>query len=771
MNRWIPARELDESDAEDVKRILLSKLDLPHIRDLARNPMQLAILLSLIHAVGYSLPDERTQLYSSYMDRFLTREADKSPAVRRHRQVLVKVHQHLPWLLQSRAEGASGLTGSITPDELRQVIGAYLVEHEFETSILDELFTGVLERVYVLVQRIEGAYEFEVQPLREYFCATYLYETSKPTERAIDSMQGGTRPQRLDALLRNPYWTNVARFYAGCYTSGELGGLYFQLEELKDEERRPGFRPRHLGSIMLGDWVFRDSPRVTRRVAECVFDDLGLKGASKSFGQSVDVALSLPAQCGREELAERALSALERPHVPIPDMASLLRQNRTDSVLRRACDIAVASTGSERSRWISVAARSGALTALDGAAIDDLISSDKPGQAEMRARVSEIFRFNDSALASSSAGKTLLIEMAITGRLGVGGVTTHVRSWMPALADATSTVMFAAYVRHRGRVARRFRLDAAELERVECPDPRVRAFLLAYAGIDLRQMKEDPLATGSRVIELIETELGDVWAARADAAVLSGVPSSPGQRGEHVKNLHDPSQSVVWRARRARYWSGGPGWWLDQLDSAHSVMDRMFWLLLLVLWAPAKVLNGTLAAAMKIVAALDEEDYENVYSAVSAVGRRGGGRVLGELDGGAMSVIQDSPNLRALFVSGAGRAQAEEVSHLDVDGAASMVRRSARWAQFGSIAGEFETRPTVDGLHRIRAMHAEFLGRWPGRGRAASTALPRAVAEEILREPLLYPWELVRRAESLFAVDGVVVPVAKVAKSQAWSFE
>ena len=58
--RWLLSRAIDDADASDVRQILNDKLDEPHLRDLARNPMQLAILLSLIHRPGVSLPDKRT---------------------------------------------------------------------------------------------------------------------------------------------------------------------------------------------------------------------------------------------------------------------------------------------------------------------------------------------------------------------------------------------------------------------------------------------------------------------------------------------------------------------------------------------------------------------------------------------------------------------------------------------------------------------------------------------------------------------------------------
>jgi hypothetical protein len=79
------ARNLSYKDASDFRSVLSQKLDQPHMRDLARNPMQLAILLNLIQTRGLSLPDKRTHLYDSYMELFFSREAEKSSIVPEHR--------------------------------------------------------------------------------------------------------------------------------------------------------------------------------------------------------------------------------------------------------------------------------------------------------------------------------------------------------------------------------------------------------------------------------------------------------------------------------------------------------------------------------------------------------------------------------------------------------------------------------------------------------------------------------------------------------------
>lgn len=108
--RWCRAKGLDKPKSQEDQRILKEKMGFPHLRDLARNPMQLAILLTLIHTQGPSLPDKRTALYDNYVALFFNREVEKSEVVRQHREILIAIHQYLGWVFHSRAEtvGNSG---------------------------------------------------------------------------------------------------------------------------------------------------------------------------------------------------------------------------------------------------------------------------------------------------------------------------------------------------------------------------------------------------------------------------------------------------------------------------------------------------------------------------------------------------------------------------------------------------------------------------------------------------------------------------------------
>ncbi|MFD0857217.1 NACHT domain-containing protein, partial [Actinomadura adrarensis] len=175
--KWSVSERLNSRERGELRKILSEKLHQAHMRELARNPMQLTILLSLIRTRGASLPDKRTTLYERYVDLFFAREAGKNDVVRTFRDELIDIHCYLAWVLHAEAEKGRAL-GKIETSRLRQVLRDYLTREERDPELVDKLFLGVTQRVVFLVGAIEGQYQFEVQPLREYFAARFLYENA-----------------------------------------------------------------------------------------------------------------------------------------------------------------------------------------------------------------------------------------------------------------------------------------------------------------------------------------------------------------------------------------------------------------------------------------------------------------------------------------------------------------------------------------------------------------------------------------------------------------
>jgi len=309
---------------------------------------------------------------------------------------------------------------------------------------VDDLFTAGLERIYVLDQRVTGSYEFEVQPIREFFCARHLYETAAPTGDGADG-QHGTRAERFDAMARNRYWTNVVRFYAGSYLSGEIGGLYFQLVEFKeDPDFTQSLQPRELATTLLGDWVFNDNPRVTKSLIESTFDDLGMRGASHSFSsRRAGPPIALPEGCGREELAERIFSALQHRNVPAvtrSELTRLLAANGGERYKQQTLELLLASQGEERPDWVRLGC---AIQAFDVSSPEDLadfVLGDHPPLDHARARAGALLSVVPGTVEDAPPLVQLLIEAALAAAPVRAG--NHLGRWLPQfvrgldLADA-----------------------------------------------------------------------------------------------------------------------------------------------------------------------------------------------------------------------------------------------------------------------------------------------------------------------------------------------
>jgi hypothetical protein len=400
-SKWIKARKLNPRDGAEVRKTLKEKLDQPHLRELSRNLMQLAILLSLINARGSSLPDKRTALYDSYIELFFNRESEKSAIVREHRDQLIDIHRYLAWILHSEAE--QGHTrGRISSENLQKLLIEYLTNEGTDPSIANELFSGVIERVVALVSRVQGTYEFEVQPLREYFAARYLYETAPYSPPGLE--RKGTKPDRFDAISRNFYWLNVTRFYAGCFSKGELPTIVDSLEALLQAE---GWRnishPRILTAILLSDWVFTQNPRSMKNAIKLVLDGLGLRSiiSDKNRTTTSTDTLILAKNCGHDELMEQCFNILaNKPTLDYAlEVINLIKANAKPDEIAIFWEIYFMGIDtSERKLWLRYGLNLGILQVFSNDKIENFLA-DEPNNLE---RLQILIRSNHTSLLESN---------------------------------------------------------------------------------------------------------------------------------------------------------------------------------------------------------------------------------------------------------------------------------------------------------------------------------------------------------------------------------
>ena len=640
-NKWMKAKKLDDRDRSEVKRILRDKLDQPHLKDLAKNPMQLTILLSLIYNRGSSLPDKRTALYDSYVDLFFNREAEKTPVVKKYRDLLLDIHKYIAWVLHSEAE-QHGKNGSITQGELDNTIQTYLEEQGYEVDLARELVTGALERIVALVSRVEGTYEFEVQPLREYFAARYLYETARHSSPGKE--YSGTKPDRFDAIARNFYWLNVTRFYAGCYDVGELPSLIDRLEDLIASE---GYRlishPRILAATLLSDWVFSQHPKSVKKVMNLILDGIGLRyvlpSASRRMGQSEPMVL--PPECGSDELIKHCFSLL-RNQPPLDfaiDIINLISANISSpkEVFNLWLDGVMTQHADARTKELEYGLYLGILAQpliLPVTHLENICSDSPQNSCRLgllyRARRFDYFEAEEERFKAA-------LEIILSSSVEL--IPRHNRRQKKtSILERVSYAVNASQYAHAFHDSRPVPLsdlrqgsfyfegdffDESMNEAESKHYPKFEDALKCLKVIEVvkrdKQLDAYLWATNltpwNNLVETIRQCWGDMWICFHLANIASGIKSSTETYIDY-SDLLDHSKDLCMRARYARLRAGQSAWWIKQIEGSKNWIDRAFALLILTTWGSPKTLEKIIPRLDEFIQDIPDIIWKNVYNSV-----------------------------------------------------------------------------------------------------------------------------------------------------------
>ena len=794
-DKWLRARQIQERESSEAKKILKEKLDQPHIRDLARNPMQLAILLSLIQKRGRSLPDKRTALYDAYMELFFDRESEKSSIVREHREILIDIHRYLAWLLHTDAERQSShesgrARGAITAQRLVETLREYLHAEARDPSLAEVLFTGVAERVMALVSRIEGTYEFEVQPLREYFAARFLFETAPYSPPGNE--QKGTRPDRFDAISRNFYWLNVTRFYCGCYSKGELASLIDRLHDLAvDKDFRYLSHPRILAATLLGDWVFAQHPRSVKLVMKLMLDELGLRFVLTSSSRRLNrsQSLILPRDCGQPELVEHCLTLLETqpPDDLALDVIDLLRANGTPvELLPRWWDATNKVTGSDRMKWVYYGLHLGCLSIVDEAGLAGLIREfvGDDRVLEWLIRAKRVNFLESDPVRFEHAVKSVL-ELKVQGAgasrsadlLGELVHAVDVSSYAIAFGGPQSSPL-ASMWKSRDRGIN----EAQDLLGIDGDSMIIRKCVNVIKA-SRKEANQDlvlwsrSVAPWDTLVEAIRREFGDKWSAAVLATVAAGIKSTTEICLEH-KLLFDHSSSLCMRLRYARLRAGVPAWWLDNFQKATTEFEKMLLCLVLITWGGRASLKDTISLMDKIVVTLCDESWKQLFDgvklAIGHTGKQSGERHLTvdfvsattelSVRTWALILLRSKPNMAAsIYVNHLHAYRGGDDRVLKVVHSNALKLLSAgkgEWhRELEAVQHCFSSGVIADPYTNQFFMQ-----------RASKLHLPIKLAQRVVENPGLYPTYIVASAENRMRekVFKVVVPIAKVATDQGW---
>lgn len=791
--KWLKARKLNQKDQSAFRRTLNEKLDLSHIRELARNPMQLAILLSLIHQRGASLPDKRTALYDSYVELFFNRESEKSAVVRTHRDLLIEIHRYLAWILHGEAE-AKGGGGRLSKDRLQLEIRTFVEFEGHSTTICDALFQGLVERVVMLVARVQGAYEFEVQPLREYFAARFLYGTApySPPGREV----GGTKPDRFDALARDFYWANVTRFYAGCYSKGELPSLIDNLKVLaKEQEYARTNQPRMLAATLLGDWVFAQNPRMMREAVDLVLDPIGLRYVISGFERRISGSATfvLPLGNGRDELVAKCFELLRdaRPFDFAVDVIELVRRNATRTDLVKHWRTSVEQVSAENyPTWLRYAYRLGIFAMLQQNELQRCFHAGNDTRAAailMSSKAWPFFEHDTQAFENAVAaildrqflpdyemlyGKTACEQLAgvfATREMSVllsypspeRAIDVLDRYSPHGLRDTNVPVVEA-----RGRRARELS-ELVELRRRLWEAPAIE---WAHS-----------LGPWSEFVERSRGIFGARWVHVHIACMAAGIRSH-GAAASDGADLFDDTVPLCSRSRYARLRAGNKSWWLKNFERADDSVNCAMTALLFFAWASHRCMLEVLPAAEECVEALPPELWAQCAESLADLTRPA--PVLPAVPIVAPIRLSDQsppPRLKSRTATllahrtiPGEREQIVSASLMDYEGedthvlamaqqsaAIQLAKGTAMWARaLDAIARGYERGPVADVFARqVFSRQSEGL-------------LDLDAAKTVADAPQRYPGYLVAAAEERCRAELAkkVTPVAIIAREKGWTF-
>ena len=770
-DKWSFSQELDPTDATRLSSTLEKQLDRPHIRNLARNAMQLAILLHLMYMQGAALPDRRTALYDEYIKVFFNREAEKSSVVREYRNLLLSIHGFLAWLLHTQAEGGQG-SGRIEKEDMRREVKNYLAIQDHDTTLVGELFKGTVERIGALVSRVQGVYEFEVQPLREYFAARYLYTTSRYSP--VGHQVSGTRPDRFAALARGFYWTNVTRFFCGFYDIGELSGLVDSISELDEQDGYSMISgPRRLAIMLLSDHVFSEAPRPTKRLISFIVKDPQFYQFMMTASHDSYLDLQIPVRAGRRVLVDNCVQMLECGVDPVKKrmLLEVIAQNSDKEDLK--------------SYWLERYNQGkildgpldelGKLRLIDGFSSDEIESISGPNDDFRIHWLVQGGQFDQLVKSPILYGRA--VELFFAGELG------EVARWF-FHSKSVSSLEFLSLVFHPHFLGEVFvskesgpfiEVVLSQSGSVEFDQPLTR---LARWNID---HPDDMLAPYTRLVldnfskdvevlrrdlapwcEIVDGGLGQSRFTRvvtrvAVAAILSGAdPSAGNWDSEGFK----ATKGLVQRLFYARHRCDDHAWWQARLEDCRGDCGAVS-VAVLVRWGEASVLRALLAEVTRIVDGLPSEEWTDLW-----VMTRSRGGSIGEF-GQAIPEewFKDAAHLSArvgllLLERVEGQSVIRAISRkvfVKYDQLDEYMLRHAVEAELGVADVLDDPSAEIDWDHilslsrRARSIGVDVL--WPGPASRWSVKVPKLVASGALKDSDRHCPQVVAVCEESYAAS------------------
>lgn len=437
--------------------------------------------------------------------------------------------------------------------------------------------------------------------MREYFAARFLYVTAPYSPPG--SPKKGNKLDRFDAILRNFYWLNVTRFYAGCFDIGELPSLADRLEDLtKEEGYRQTNHPHYLAVTLLTDWVFAQNPKSQRKVVSLMIDGLGLRllvapnSRRHRLGRltASEFLPALPKQCGRDELVAKCFEILRISHSSeyANDAIDLIKLNTELAEISRLwLGEALKVTGTDRTRWIYYGHSLGALAQQPPVTLETLME-DSPTEL---GRLIFIYRARRIEFLEQKEERVNSIINAILERdlLPIG---RRLDSMLDCFAQSLDVNRYAHSFETRQpfplneiwEERKRFvqlSLDASSTRHHQIYEKCTHVIKVAIREAARPSLEwASDITPWNNLVEEVRKLFGNQWVCLHFANIGAGIRSIKHTCTEDSELLDD-SRELCKRVRYARLRAGQSRWWEKQFETAKDEMDLAMICLVLITWA------------------------------------------------------------------------------------------------------------------------------------------------------------------------------------------
>lgn len=756
LQQWATVAKLSKEATDSLQRTFMDNQNVPHIRELASYPMQLAILLHLLYR-RQLLPQQRTELYREYLKTFLDREQreNKEPLLTEERQVIEDIHAILGWHLQTHAEEGTS-AGSITRQDLKKLLRDQLAGSEDGLRLAAKLFSALTTRVLCLVERDAGSFQFEVQSLREYFAARYIFENAPIKGR------GNSRDDCLNALLQRPYWSNVCRFFVGMFSQGEVRGIRHNLRELS-KGADLGVHPmlRSAAALFLDDRTYegqKDEP--ISEVVDFILDGQGVVLAEDGLLDVSGTSLLLSERAGRAQAVSHLKGRLEQEN------ESVVRGMVSTSLRRHATaedDLAVWWWKRHESTWLWLETAAqldvlGNLKPLQAASLGTLLStvtSPAAWATELLVRggydgsADEVISIVKDEINDGAAEVTVGPDRTTpVARLIEGARVSQLR---PALHGAIGKATNASTTRTRLRRTANGTLLAS----------------IVAATNELRRYPsaEAPASEWQARLVRVADAWGDGWVLRQAAATAPhGIDLRSIETA--VRSSYGDLASVLATEVDSRLNRADVDWWHERYANAPDGLQKRHWIFSLLGCARQQVVVALADDLNLVVDALSPKHFRALRESLSAFSKLSVARKLNLHDPLRLNQVELSP--RVLWLA---RVCVTDASIEQID------RRLVGQLETLLEPGMGDMRELIRVAGRNKAIKFEMLRgtrpALPVGGWASNIKLGRMRAglpNEVLRTPEAWPGDLVQRAveEISDRLSAGTKSIAQVAESDSW---